>query len=144
MRFWDTSGLVPLLFEQEATAVVRPLFEADPDTVAWWGTAIECASAAARLRREGVLSVAGEDRVLAQLAVLADGWIEVSPSAELRRQAQRLVRVHPLRAADAIQLAAALVWAGPSPAGAFVTFDERLALAARLEGFEVLPGAEGR
>ncbi|HSJ25022.1 MAG TPA: hypothetical protein VK929_10160 [Longimicrobiales bacterium] len=57
----------------------------------------------------------------------------------VRTTAMRLLRTHPLRAADALQLAAALAWA-PAPAGdVFVTLDERLATAATLEGFTVLP-----
>ncbi|MFC1791802.1 hypothetical protein ACFL0I_04985 [Gemmatimonadota bacterium] len=57
----------------------------------------------------------------------------------MQERAVRLLRVHALRAADALQLSAALVWAG-SPRGAeLVTYDERLALAARLEGFRVVP-----
>ena len=140
MRFWDTSALVPLLFEQEESAVARGLFESDPAVVAWWATPIECASAAARLRREGVLTVREEDRVLGLVSMLREGWTEILPSQELRAAAHRLLRVHPLRAADALQLGAALVWAG-SPAGAeLVTLDERLGMAARLEGFVVLPG----
>jgi len=139
VRFWDTSGLVPLLLEQEMTARVRELFAEDAEVVAWWGTSIEIASAAARLRREGVLPVAGEERMLELLRTLRDGWIEVAPSEEVRQQAQRLLRVHSLRAADALQLAAAHVWAGSSRDARLVTFDERLALAARLEGFKIAP-----
>ena len=139
MRFWDTSGLVPLLLEQAATPRVRDLFEADPEVVAWWGTPVEIVSAAARLRRDGVLTVANEDRVLELMRALQNGWIEVAPSEEVRQQAQRLLRVHPLRAADAFQLAAALVWAGPSSGATLVTFDERLALTARLEAFTIAP-----
>ncbi len=139
MRFWDTSALLPLLLEQEATAAVQALLSEDPEIVAWWGTPVECASAAARLRREDLLTPADEGRVLASLAVLRDAWLEVLPSEEVRDRASRLLRLHPLRAADALQLAAARTWAGESGDADFVTYDERLALAARLEGFEVLP-----
>jgi hypothetical protein len=130
---------VPLLLEQAATPRVRDLFEADPVVVAWWGTPVEIVSAAARLRREGMLTVANEDRVLELMRTLQNGWIEVAPSEEVRQQAQRLLRVHPLRAADAFQLAAALVWAGPSSDATLVTFDERLARTARLEAFTIAP-----
>jgi predicted nucleic acid-binding protein len=130
---------VPLLLEQAATPRVRDLFEADPEVVAWWGTPVEIVSAAARLRREGMLTVANEDRVLELMRTLQNGWIEVAPSEEVRQQAQRLLRVHPLRAADAFQLAAALVWAGPSSDATLVTFDERLARTARLEAFTIAP-----
>lgn len=139
MRFWDTSAVVPLLLEQQATVEVAPLLSEDPEIVAWWGTPVECASAAARLRREGRLTVAEEDRVLELLARLRDSWLEVLPSEEVRARASRLLRVHPLKAPDALQLAAARIWADGSSGPHLVTFDERLALAARLEGFRVLP-----
>ena len=140
MKFWDTSALIPLLFDEEHSATTRALFDADPAVAAWWGTPVECASAAARLRREGELTVAEESQALGLVSDLRDGWTEILPSEELRSTAQRLLRVHALRASDALQLAAALVWAG-TPAGAeLVTLDERFAMAARLEGFRVLPG----
>ena len=63
----------------------------------------------------------------------------VSPSRKLRDLAQRLVRVHALRAADSLQLAAALVAAEFDSRGfGFVVLDERLAFAARKEGFAVV------
>ena len=141
MRFWDTSAVIPLLLEQEATASVEALLDDDDGMAAWWGTPEECASAAARLRREERLTVGEEERVLDTVAALRAAWVEVIPSEEVRQRAARLLRVHPLKAADALQLAAALVWAGSPPptAAELVTLDERLALAARLEGFRVLP-----
>jgi predicted nucleic acid-binding protein len=53
----------------------------------------------------------------------------------------RLLRIHSLRAADAIQLAAALEWSGslPDSSATLVTLDRRLAEAADLEGFTILP-----
>ncbi len=141
MRFWDTSAIVPLLLEQEATAVVTRLLRDDRDVAAWWGTAVQCASAAARLRREERLTVAEEGRVLELLGTLRASWLEVLPSDELRDQAMRMLRVHALKAADALQLAAARVWAGSVAGAELVTYDERLALAARLEGFVVLPAS---
>lgn len=139
MRFWDTSALVPLLLEQEASEPVRRVLEEDADMAAWWGTPIECASAAARLRREERLTVDGEEEVLRLLSTLREAWLEVLPSNQLRGEAMRLLRVHPLQAADALQLAAALLWSGSPDGAELVTLDERVALAARLEGFRVLP-----
>lgn len=53
--------------------------------------------------------------------------------------AARLLRVHPLCAADALQLAAARMAAEDRPETLpFVTLDDRLALAAQREGFEVI------
>jgi uncharacterized protein len=139
VRFWDTSAIVPLLLEQEASGAVRPLFEADAEMAAWWGTPVECASAIARVRREGLISVEDEARTLDLLGMLREAWLEILPSAEVREESMRLLRVHPLKAADALQLAAALVWAGSPRQGELVTLDERLALAARLEGLRVVP-----
>jgi len=141
VRFWDTSALVPLLLEQEATVEVGELLSQDLEIAAWWGTAFECVSVAARLRREERLTVAEEEQVLELLATLRNSWLEILPSEEVRNSAVRLLRVHGLRAADALQLAAARVWAGSTNRAELVTHDERLALAARLEGFRVLPAA---
>ncbi len=133
--------MVPLLLEQGATAEVGELLSQDPEMVAWWGTTIECVSAAARLRREDRLTVDEEERVLELLDTLRMSWLEILPSEEVRDRAVRLLRVHGLKAADALQLAAARVWAGPTDRAELVTYDERLALAARLEGFRLLPGS---
>lgn len=141
MRFWDTSALVPLLIRQDATEEVGDLLTRDPEIVAWWGTPLECVSGVARLRREERIAIEEEEQVLELLGKLQKSWLEILPSEDVRNRAGRLLRVHGLKAADALQLAAALVWAGPAERPEFVTYDERLALAARLEGFRVLPGS---
>jgi uncharacterized protein len=140
VRFWDTSGVVPLLLEQEATPRLIALLADDSGMAVWWGTSVECVSAAARLRREERLTVAEEEQVLALIDRFRAGWLEILPSEEVRTRAVRLLRVHALKAADALQLAACRVWAGDVADAELVTLDERLALAARLEGFRVLPG----
>ena len=139
MSFWDTSAIVPLLVDEEASAEMRTLLASDPEIVAWWGTPVECASTTARLRREGILSLDDEMSVLTLLAQLRRSWLEVLPSSELRDEAMRLPRIYSLRAADALQLAAAVVWSGRPAQGRLVTLDDRMRLAARIEGFEVLP-----
>jgi uncharacterized protein len=140
VRFWDTSGIVPLLLEQEATAGVVDLLAEDADMAVWWGTSVECVSAAARLRREERLTVVEEERVLLLLRRFREGWLEILPSEDVRNRAIRLLRIHALKAADALQLAAAQIWAGEVSGAELVTFDERLASAARIEGFRVTPG----
>ncbi len=135
MRFWDSSALVPLCLEQPLTVRSRELLESDSEPVVWWGSLIECASAIARLHREGNLTDKQEVAARQLLASLRASWFEMQAGEAVREQALRLLRVHPLRAADALQLAAALEWAGSPPTGAFVTFDERLGAAARREGF---------
>jgi uncharacterized protein len=141
VRFWDSSAVVPLLVRESNSGRVGALIDEDPDMIVSWTTPVECASALARLRRTGHLDAAAESAVLALLRDLGEEWSEVQPTEPVRHTAMRLLRTHPLRAADALQLAAALAWA-PGPAGdVFITLDERLAEAAMLEGFAVLPGA---
>lgn len=138
MRFWDSSALVPLCLAEPSTAVARRLYDGDPEMAVWWNSPVECGSAFARLRREGVLEENQEASALSILDSLSAFWHEIQPTAELRDQALRLLRVHALRAADALQLAASLAWAGTPPEGELITLDERLASAARREGFSVL------
>jgi predicted nucleic acid-binding protein len=109
--------------------------EEDAEQVVWWGSAVECASAIARLHRERHLTDREEAQARELLAALQASWFEVQPGPGIREQALRLLRLHSLRAADALQLAAAITWSGPAPAGTLYTFDERLAAAARREGF---------
>jgi predicted nucleic acid-binding protein len=95
-----------------------------------------------RRRREEVLTPAALAEALTRLNGLAEDVDVVASTARLRERAGRALAAHPLRAADALQLAAALVWADDSPAGeAFVCLDDRLREAAGREGFQVLPEA---
>ena len=145
MRFWDTSAVVPLLVEQLASNAVQQAYVIDPRLAVWWGTGLECRSAAARLEREGRLDAAGTTTALATIIDLESAWIEVPATEAVRSTAARLLRTHPLRTGDALQLAAAIVAADGDPRTLpFVTLDDRLALAADREGFPVLvPAAEG-
>jgi predicted nucleic acid-binding protein len=139
MRFWDSSALVPLFVHESTSVGVAEAYSGDPAVVAWWGTQLECASALARLEREGALPLEGLTLALGSLAAAADAWHEVQPVPVVRQTAMRLLLVHDLRAADALQLAAALTAAEGQPDGlGFVTLDDRLARAALREGFAVV------
>jgi predicted nucleic acid-binding protein len=105
--------------------------------VVWWGTVGESWSALARLRRNRFIETSIESEASTQLEALSAAWHEVTPSRAVRRHAHRLLRVHDLRAADALQLAAALVWSGDESGSELVTFDARLAEVARVEGFAI-------
>lgn len=140
MKFWDASALIPLYIEGPQTKAVRAIAKIDGDIVTWWGSPVECYSAVARLRREGFLKPKEEDQIRHLMALLAEASTEIEPSAEIRVIAARLLLAHPLRAADSLQLAAGLVWAGTIPRGHhFVCLDDRLRSAARTEGFTLLP-----
>ena len=135
MKFWDSSALMPLLVAEKATKDATALALQDPETVVWWGTPVECASAIARLERNGELSPSAVVVAFARLDQLAAGWLQVEPSDEIRETARRLLRVHPLRAADALQLAAAFVAAERRPPTmTFVTLDNDLRTAAAARG----------
>jgi len=142
VRFWDTSAIVPMLVDEPASGATLSAFELDPRLVVWWATPVECTSAIARRGREGQLSPADISVATLRLEAHVGSWEEVQPSHRVRTTAQRLCRTHPLRAADAFQLAAAIVAAASDPGTLpFVTLDERLALAAQQEGFPVVePG----
>lgn len=138
MRFWDSSAIVPLLLDEERSQSVSVEYRRDPEMVAWWGTLIECSSAIARRERDGLNDGRTTTAAIERLDVLAAAWLEMQPSAPIRRTAIRLIRVHPLRAGDALQLAAALTAGEGDPSSlAFVTLDDRLAQAAAKEGFPV-------
>jgi predicted nucleic acid-binding protein len=136
MKFWDSSALVPLFAAERRTRAVQALYGRDPEVVVWWGTQVECASAIARLERDGALSLSDAVESFSRLDALAPSWMQIDPSDEIRESARRFLRVHPLRAADALQLAAALVAAERRPPTlTLVTCDDRLRDAAGKEGF---------
>jgi uncharacterized protein len=140
VRFWDASAVVPLCCRQPSADAVEPIAHLDTSLVVWWGTPVECVSALARLQREGGLTHGDLSMAVAVLAALRASWMEILPTDAVRDRAERLLRTHPLRAADALQLAAALVWAGDRPTGlSIVTLDDRLRDAALRESFTVEP-----
>ena len=140
MRYWDASAIIPLLVAERRTSEHLALREEDPDLIVWWGTRVECVSALARLDREGYLDALRLRNALRALDELAAEWDEIQPVESIRVSAEALLLRHPLRAADALQLAAALVATGAElTAVPFVCADDRLRLAAIREGLDVLP-----
>lgn len=139
MKFWDASAIVPSVVAEPTTKAVQGLAAKDSAMLVWWATEVECASAIARLERDGTLDESSVTQALDRLKQLAAGWHEVDPSDAVREAAVRFLRVHPLRAADALQLAAAFIAAERRPSSLeLVTLDDRLATAARKEGFVVI------
>jgi uncharacterized protein len=139
VRFWDASAIVPLLVAEPSTRRLQALVAEDSAMLVWWASEIECISALARLERHGALSPGAVVLAFSRLARLVAGWDEIDPSDAVREAAARFLRVHPLRAADALQLAAAFFAAERRPASLqLITLDERFASAARKEGFGVI------
>lgn len=137
--FWDTSGVVPLCCFQPQTAQARQVARTYSRQVVWWGTVVEVISSLNRLTRDGTLKVKESKQACARLDYLRRRWNEVQPTEEVRDRAERLLGTHRLRAADALQLAAALVWCGDRPRSRhFISADSNLSDAAEAEGFTVI------
>ena len=139
MNFWDTSALVALSVEEPHRQTALRVLEADEHIVVWWGASIEYVAAIARRERDGSLTTDEVAAHLSRLNALSQVWYEVQPSQRIKTVAQRLLRVHPLRAADSLQLASALIASEDDPTSlGFVCFDARLNQAASREGFTIL------
>jgi predicted nucleic acid-binding protein len=139
MRFWDSSAVLPLLMVERASSSVAAVYEADSRQIVWCLTEVEAASAIARRERDG-REAADIERARSMLRVLTDRWEEVTSVQSVRSRALRLLGTHAIRAADALQLAAALVFCDERTESLpFVCLDDRLADAARKERFPVLP-----
>lgn len=131
--------MLPLLVREPASERMAGTLSEDPAIVTWWASSVECVSALARLERESVLDAADVRDALVRLRAAARSWAEVPANPPVREQAMRLLRLHRLRAGDALQLAAAIVAADFEPSTLeFVTLDARQAGAAEREGFRVL------
>ena len=140
MKFWDTSSIVPLLVIDPRTETAKSILTGDSSVIVWWGTRTECISALNRQIRDGSLRIEDERQARQVLQQLANAWSEVQPSELLRGTADRLLAVHALSAADALQLAAALHWCQRQPMNRqLISFDCRLRDAAYKEGFTILP-----
>lgn len=140
--FWDSSALVPLLVAEPRTAQIGALAKEERRAVIWWATPVECQTAIARRHRESRLPAGLRNEASARITRLTQDAGVVAATDAVRERARRLVTTHPLRSADALQLAAALVWCEEQPTGeGFVSLDNRLREAAEREGFTVLPAA---
>ena len=140
MKYWDSSALVALHVEQEHTSAVREIYAGDGDVVTWVLSDVELRSALNRLGRQGMLEQPALNALITRVEQFWETVHLVSMVEPVRARAKRLLGTHPIRAADALQLAAALAAAYDDPRSQdFVSLDERLSAAALREGFTVLP-----
>ncbi len=143
MRFWDSSALVPLLIEEPGTALATQWLRRDPEVAVWGLTRLELSAAIERRTRQGRVSAPLRRTALDRLERLTASAREVVDLLAVRQLAVRLLSRHPLRAADAAQLAAALLVAEDDPSSlAMACFDRPLAEAAEREGLRVLTWPE--
>lgn len=136
--FWDSSALVPLcVHEPTSLQAHRHLRNFLP--VVWWASVIEIHSAIARVHRRGYLSDGEKQKALGRLDILSRNWREILPVDQVRDLAGRLLDAHELRAADSLQLAAALTWCQERPSRhTFISADQRLSGFAIAAGFSVI------
>ena len=139
MRFWDSSAIVALLVREPTSSWAQRLWREDPSGLVWALSQVEVHSALRRRHREKRLSVqafaAARRRALNTFSRLA----HVVAVEQVADRALRVLDLHSLRAADALQLAAALVASQERPRVLpFVTLDSRLGEAAAREGFPLL------
>ena len=140
MMFWDASAIIPLCVAENHSEAMESLLKEDPMMAVWWGTPLECRSALARLVRDGIIDIEREANARQLLNELMDIWTEINPGIDIREQAIRLISLHPLKAADSLQLSAAIIWAGRNPKGySFICLDKKLRSAAQKEGFTIIP-----
>ena len=140
MRYWDASALVPLVVAEPASDRVREWLAEDGHIITWVWTCTEIVSAVERRSREGALSRMERREVLGRFDALAGDWDEVTDILAVRSRANALLARHPLRAADAGQLGAAvLVQEQSAEPLTFVCLDQRLSSAAESQGLRVLP-----
>ena len=105
--------------------------------VVWWATPVEIASAIARLLRMQHIDSSDCANARKLASKLAESWSMIRPSDSLRTKATQLVERYDLRAADSLQLAAAMAWCEDAPRDrVFLAIDQKLREAALLAGFD--------
>lgn len=127
MSFWDSSALVPLCTNEPRSILAGRLWKSFPKKVVWWETSVEICSALARLERETKISENKRLKAEKRLEILEKVWTEIEPEPRIKELAKTFPANHGLKAADILQLAAALVWCNEIPKNKdFVSGDAKL------------------
>jgi len=138
VNFWDSSAIVPLILDEPKSSHAKELYARDPHMIVWTLSPLEVLSAILRRYRNNELDTQSSNLAHDRLSMLFEHVNVVRAIEQVKRRAERVLNLHPLRAADALQLAAALVSTYDDPQKRlFITFDDRLSLAAQKEGFQV-------
>ena len=136
--FWDSSALVPLCIHETKTSRARACLRRFRPVI-WWGSFLEVYSAICRVHHAGEMSDLDKSSAVRRLRQISGTWREIAPDDRVRDLAMQSLDKYSLRAADGLQLAAALVWCAERPARRnFICADHRLAQAASLAGFSVV------
>ena len=138
MLFLDASALAKRYVEEAGTELVVATMAGQPIAISRLSVT-EVVSAICRRCREGDLRVEQREAALRQLDSERPAFHVVEFTEEIVARAGALLRRHPLRASDSVQLASCLLLADElgTPAR-LMAFDERLLSAALTEGVECL------
>ena len=136
MSFWDSSALVPLCTNEPRSHFAGNLWKKFPQKIVWWETSVEICSALARLERENAISLQKRLNAEKRLRILENIWLEIQPNTRIKELARTFPAQYKMKAADSLQLAAALAWCKEFPKGKdFVSGDEKLIKVAATVGF---------
>lgn len=138
MSFWDSSALVPLCTNEPRSISAGKFWKLFSQKVVWWETSVEICSALARIERKNKITNAQRLRAEKRLEILEKVWSEVSPNVRVKELARTFPAKYGMKAADSLQLAAALVWCKEQPKNSdFISGDEHLIKVAKTVGFTV-------
>ena len=136
MSFWDSSALVPLCTNESRSILAGRLWKRFPQKFVWWETSVEICSALARLERENLITLQKRLNAQKRLETIEKLWMEIQPVPRIKELARNFPARHKMKAADSLQLAAALVWCNEQPKGRdFISGDEKLIKVAETVGF---------
>ncbi|HMS40178.1 MAG TPA: type II toxin-antitoxin system VapC family toxin [Pyrinomonadaceae bacterium] len=138
MSFWDSSALVPLCTSEPRSILAGRLWKTFSTRVVWWETSVEICSALARIERENIISFQQRLNAERRLELLEKVWVEIQPISRIKELARTFPAKYKMKAADSLQLAAALVWCKEQPKNKdFVSSDAHLIKVAETVGFSV-------
>lgn len=138
VRYYDTSALVKQYLQEAGSKVVLELLKSGEKVYTASLTYAETHAAFSRRTREGRLTRETTKRLALRFDKDWESYDIVVLSENVFRLARQMLYRHPLRSADAIHLASALLLARTSPRSSwsFVCADGRLCDAAKSEGFQ--------
>ncbi len=140
MKFWDASALVPLLVPEQQSDYCLQILKSDQEVLLWCLSRVEVISALTRRLRDQSLSFDQFQTAKTRLQEILESAYQITALDKVMNRAVRLLEVHPLRSADACQLASSLVVTQEDPLRLpMICFDERLKEAAMKEGFVLNP-----
>jgi uncharacterized protein len=145
LYFFDSSALVKRYVQERGSAWVREVTAAAGGHLIHLSllTVAELASALARRQREGQLNGQARERLFgAFLLDCASTYLLLRIEEDVLEQAIMLLNRHPLRTADAIQVATAVLLSDTLPLDPFgpvtiVSSDDRILQAAAREGLPI-------